>query len=57
MSQVHLLHAPGTDTGTPSLPTCPYLGYCLFFVAEHDDHHIAKLRELKGQRGTHSPEL
>jgi len=57
MSQVHLLHAPGTDTGTPSFPTCPYLGYCLFFVAEHDDHHIAKLRELKGQRGTHSPEL
>jgi hypothetical protein len=28
-----------------------------FFVAEHDDHHMAKLRELKGQRGTHLPEL
>jgi hypothetical protein len=28
-----------------------------FFVAEHDDHHLAKLRELKGHRGTHSSEL
>jgi hypothetical protein len=28
-----------------------------FFVAEHDDHHMAKLRQLKGHRGTHSPEL
>jgi hypothetical protein len=28
-----------------------------FFVAEHDDHHMAKLRELKGHSGTHPPKL
>jgi len=41
----------------PRLGTSMRLIDLAFFVAEHDDHHMAKLRELKGQRGTHSPEL
>jgi uncharacterized damage-inducible protein DinB len=42
---------------TPRLGTPRRLIDLAFFVAEHDDHHMAKLRELKGHRGTHSPEL
>jgi len=41
----------------PRLGTPMRLIDLAFFVAEHDDHHMAKLRQLKGHRGTHSPEL
>jgi uncharacterized damage-inducible protein DinB len=38
----------------PRLGTPMRLIDLAFFVAEHDDHHMAKLRELKGHSGTHS---
>jgi hypothetical protein len=41
----------------PRLSTPMRLIDLAFFVAEQDDHHMAKLRELKAHRGTHSPEL
>lgn len=41
----------------PRLGTPMRLIDLAFFVAEHDDHHLARLRELKAHRGTHSSEL
>ena len=41
----------------PRLGTPMRLIDLAFFVAEHDDHHMARLRELKGYRGTHSSKL
>lgn len=41
----------------PRLRTPMRLIDLALFVAEHDDHHMARLRELKAHRGTHSPEL
>lgn len=39
----------------PRLGTPMRLIDLAFFVAEHDDHHMAKLRELKAHDGTNSP--
>jgi uncharacterized damage-inducible protein DinB len=41
----------------PRLGTPMRLIDLALFVAEHDDHHLARLRELKAYRGTHSPGL
>ena len=41
----------------PRLGTPMRLIDLAYFVAEHDDHHLAKLRELTTPHGTHSREL
>lgn len=41
----------------PRLGTPMRLIDLAFFVAEHDDHHLVKLRELKAHCGTNSPKL
>jgi hypothetical protein len=41
----------------PRLGTPMHLIDLVYFVAEHDDHHLARLRELTTTHGTHSREL
>jgi uncharacterized damage-inducible protein DinB len=41
----------------PRLGTPMRLVDLAYFVAEHDDHHLARLRELVTADGTHSPQL
>jgi hypothetical protein len=41
----------------PRLGTAMRLIDLAYFVAEHDDHHLARLRELTTACGTHSREL
>jgi hypothetical protein len=41
----------------PRLGTPMRLIDLAYFVAEHDNHHLARLRELTTTHGTHSREL
>jgi hypothetical protein len=62
-ANIFALYAGGYGAGDAPLARHPRLGTPMrlidlaYFVAEHDDHHLARLRELTTIHATHSREL